>query len=219
MTDPQQLASRFGSLYTAVITDVLDRRGYLRQTLPPSFAPLRPGMRLAGPAYPILGEPHPGHEYERSVRKVLEMLGAVPPGHVAVYQTNDSSSAHLGELSVTSLKGRGVAGAVIDGGCRDIDFILKEDYPVFCRFTTPQDCVPRWELVTHGDVTVSVGGIRVAPGDWVVADSDGIVVVPAGVLAEVLEAAEAKAATESEIRVAVRDGMLPLEAYERYGTF
>ena len=92
-------------------------------------------------------------------------------------------------------------------------------YPVFCRYTTPQDCVPRWELVAHGDVTVEIGGVSVAPGDYVVADRDGVVVVPREAVAEVLAAVEAKVATESEVRVAVRDGTLPLEAYERFGTF
>ena len=135
-------------------------------------------MRLAGPVYPVLGRPHPDHDYDTSIRLVLEMLGSVPPGHVAVYQTNDRTSAHLGELSVTSLASRGCAGAVIDGGARDADYILREDFPVFARYVTPQDCVPRWELLAHGDVTIVVGGVRVAPGDWIVGDRDGLVIVP-----------------------------------------
>ena len=214
-----ELPQRLSALYTGAITDVLDGHGYLQQTLPPELAPLRPGMRLAGPAFTVEGQPHPGHEYDASIRKILEMLGAVPPGHVAVYQTNDRSSAHLGELSVTSLKARGCAGAVIDGGCRDIEYILREDFPVFARYTTPQDCVPRWELVARGETTITVGGVRVAPGDWVVADHDGIVVIPGEVLESVLAEAEAMVATESEIRRAVRAGALPLEAYDRFGTF
>jgi regulator of RNase E activity RraA len=147
------------------------------------------------------------------------MLGTVPPGHVAVYETNDTASAHLGELSVTSLKTRGCAGAIIDGGCRDVDFILRQNFPVFARYTTPQDCTVRWELTGHGDVTAELGGVRVRLGDYVVADHDGVVVVPSEVLGEVLAKAEAKVATENEIRDAVRAGMLPLEAYERFGTF
>jgi regulator of RNase E activity RraA len=213
------LAERFAAVYTGAITDVLDRRGLLHQTLPPEIAPLRPGMRLAGPAYPVEGRPHPGHAYDSSIRKILEMLGSVPAGHIAVYQTNDRECSQIGELSVTSLKARGCAGAVLDGGCRDVEFILREDFPVFARYTTPQDSVPRWELLAHGDVTVVIGGVRIAPGDWIVADWDGIVVVPGVVLIEVLEEAEAKAAVESEIRSAVREGTPPLEAYDRYGTF
>lgn len=212
-------AARFAAIYTAAVTDVLDRRGLLAQTLPPELAPLSPGMRLAGPAYPVDGRPHAGHDYDASIRKILEMLGAVPAGHVAVYQTNDRESSQLGELSVTSLRARGCAGAVLDGGCRDVDFIVHDGFPVFARFTTPQDSVPRWELVAHGDVTVEIGGVRIGLGDWIVADRDGIVVVPAAIVDEVLAEAEEKASVENRIRDAVREGALPLEAYDEFGTF
>jgi 4-hydroxy-4-methyl-2-oxoglutarate aldolase len=214
-----ELARRFSAVYTGALTDVLDRHGHLQQTLPAEIVPLRPGMRLAGPVYPVLGRPHPGHGYDRSIRLVLEMLGSIPPDHVAVYQCNDRASAHLGELSVTSLASRGCAGAVLDGGARDIDYILREDFPVFSRYVTPQDCVPRWELLAHGDVSIIIGGVHVVPGDWVVGDRDGLVVVPGDLVHEILTAAEEKVATENEIRDAVRQGVLPLDAYQRYGTF
>jgi regulator of RNase E activity RraA len=214
----KELAARVAAVYTGAITDVLDRGGYLQQTLPASIRPLREGMRLAGPAFPVEGRPRPGVGYDESIRTVLAMLGEVPAGHVVVYQTHDVSSAHLGELSVTSLKGRGCAGAVIDGGCRDVEYILREDFPVFSRYTTPQDCVGRWEVVAV-DSAVTIGGVRVAPGDYVVADQDGVVVIPAEVVETVLAEAEQLVGTESEIRRAVRDGVLPLEAYERFRTF
>src|SRR5438105_3250872 len=121
------LAERCNALYTAAIADILDRRGLSAQTLPPELVPLQEGMRLAGPAYPIKGRPARGADYDSSLRRVLEMLGSVPAGDVSVYETGgDAETAHLGELSVTSLKARGVAGAVIDGGCRDVEFILRE---------------------------------------------------------------------------------------------
>ena len=213
------LARRFFALYTGALTDVLDRRGQLQQTLPSELLPLQAGSRLAGPVYPVLGRPHPGHDYDASIRAILEMLGSVPPGHVAVYETNDRSCAHFGELSATSLGARGCAGAVIDGGTRDAAYILREQFPVFSRYVTPQDCVPRWELLAHGDVTIVVGGVRIAPGDWIVGDRDGLVIVPGAQVEEVLGEAEGKIATENEIRDSVRAGMLPLEAYRRYGTF
>ena len=219
MSATADLARRFSALYTGALTDVLDRRGWVQQTLPAELLPLRPGMRLAGPVYPVLGRPHPGREYDSSIRSVLEMLGAVPPGHVAVYETNDRASAHFGELSATSLASRSCAGAVIDGGTRDADYILRQGFPVFSRYVTPQDCVPRWELLGHGDVTIVVGGVRIAPGDWIVGDRDGLVVVPGGQVDDVLAEAESKVSTENEIRAAVRGGTLPIDAYERYGTF
>jgi 4-hydroxy-4-methyl-2-oxoglutarate aldolase len=213
-----ELAARFAAVYTGALTDVLDRQGYRQQTLPPSLRPLVPGMRLAGPAFCVEGRPRPGVGYDESIRSVLAMLGEVRPGSVAIYQTHDATSAHLGELSVTSLKGRGCAGAVIDGGCRDVEYVLGEEFPVFCRYTTPQDCVGRWEVVAT-EVPITIGGVRVEPGDYVVGDSDGVVVLPSAVRDSVLAEAEAVVTTESEIRTAVRAGTLPLAAYERYGKF
>jgi regulator of RNase E activity RraA len=209
---------RFAAIYTAALADVLDAGGRRTQTLPASIRPLEPGMRLAGPAYTVSGRPAETADYDAALRKVLAMLGDVPAGYVGVYACEHGVSAHLGELSVTSLRARGVAGCVLDGGCRDVRFIRETGFPVFCRYVTPEDSTWRWELEAT-QVPVTIGGVRIEPGDWIVGDEDGVVVVPHAVAADVLAEAETKAATESEIRTAVRDGMAPLDAYERYGTF
>lgn len=209
---------RFEAIYTAALADILDTRGYRKQTLPPSIRPLERGMKLAGPAFTVQGRPTENASYDTSLRKVLQMLGAVPAGHVAVYSCAEDVSAHLGELSVTSLAARGVAGCVLDGGCRDVSFIVELGFPVFCAHVTPEDSTFRWELEATQE-PISVGQVSIEPGDWVVGDEDGVVVVPRSIAESVLTEAEEKAATESEIRAAVRDGMTPLEAYERYGTF
>jgi 4-hydroxy-4-methyl-2-oxoglutarate aldolase len=212
---------RFAAIYTAALADILDARGYHDQTLPPDIRPLERGLRVAGPACTVKGGPASNQDaeaHDAAIRKVLAMLGDVPAGHVAVYACEQDVSAHLGELSVTSLAARGVAGCVLDGGCRDIAFILGQEFPVFTRYVTPEDSTWRWELEAT-QVPVTIGRVRVSPGDWVVGDDDGVVVVPQEIVEDVLAEAERKAATESEIRIAVRDGMPPLEAYERYGTF
>ena len=212
------MRERFAAIYTAALADILDARGLRDQTLPPSIRPLAPGMKLAGPAFTVSGRPAEVADYDAALRKVLAMLGEVPAGHVAVYACGHDVSAHLGELSVTSLAARGVAGCVLDGGCRDVRFVLDEGFPVFSRFVTPEDSTWRWEL-TATQEPVTIGGVLVRPGDWVVGDDDGVVVVPRELAETVLAEAEEKAATESEIRRAVREGMLPLDAYERFGTF
>lgn len=212
------MRERFARIYTAALADVLDGRGFREQTLPPSIRPLTPGMSLAGPAFTVRGRPADTVDYDAAIRKVLAMLGEVPPGHVAVYACEHDVSAHLGELSVTSLGARGVAGCVLDGGCRDVRFVREVGFPVFCRFVTPEDSTWRWSLEAT-QVPVTIGRVRIEPGDWVVGDEDGVVCVPTALAEEVLAEAESKAATESEIRTAVREGMLPLEAYERHGTF
>ena len=212
------MRERFAAIYTAALADILDARGHRDQTLPPSIRPLEPGMTLAGPAFTVQGRPAATIDYDAAIRKVLAMLGEVPSGQVAVYACAQDVSAHLGELSVTSLAARGVTGCVLDGGCRDTRFILDTGFPVFTRFVTPEDSTWRWELEAT-QVAITIGRVRIEPGDWVVGDDDGVVVVPAGIAESVLVEAEAKAATESEIRAAVAEGMPPLEAYERYGTF
>ncbi len=212
------MRERFLGIYTAALADILDARGLHEQTLPPSIRPLQPGTRLAGPAFTVSGRAVHPESYDAALRKVLAMLGDVPAGCVAVYACGQERAAHLGELSVTSLKARGVAGCVLDGDCRDVRFILEEGFPVFCGHVTPEDSTWRWELEAT-QVPITVGTVQIEPGDWVVGDDDGVVVVPHALAESVLEEAEDKAATESEIRAAVRDGASPLEAYERYGTF
>ena len=115
MTDLAQLAKRFAMLYTSAIAERPPRQGGTfpadtpehDQAAPPWH---EPGRGLRTPWRANLGR---AADYDESIRATLEMLGAVPTGHVAIYQTNGEASAHLGELSVTSLKSRGVAGAVI----------------------------------------------------------------------------------------------------------
>lgn len=212
------MRDRFLRIYTAALTDVLDDRGLREQTLPPEIRPLVPGTRIAGPAFTVEGAPTDVQDWDAGIRKTLAMLGSVPSGHVAVYACHMGHAAHFGELSATSLLTRGAAGCVIDGGCRDTRFIAEAGYPVFSRFVTPEDCTWRWE-VRATQAPITIGRARIEPGDWIVGDEDGVVVVPHAIAADVLEAAEAKAGTENLIRDAVRNGMTPLEAYELYGAF
>jgi 4-hydroxy-4-methyl-2-oxoglutarate aldolase len=209
---------RFAAIYTAALADIMDARGLRSQTLPTSIRPLEPGSRLAGPAYTIKGRPAETVDYDSALRAVLTLLGSVPEEHVAVYACEHDFSAHLGELSVTALKRRHVAGCVLDGGCRDIRFIRDEGFPVFCRYVTPEDSTWRWE-VADTQVPVTIGRVRITPGDWIVGDDDGVVVVPFEIAERVLTEAEEKAATENEVRAAIREGISPLAAYEEFGTF
>ena len=212
------LRARFGAVYTAALTDVLDGMGRRRQTLPPEVVPLEPGMRVAGPAFAVEGRTNHSIDPDASIRRILEMLGAVPADHVAVYEPGDATCAHFGELSATSLQVHGVAGVVINGGCRDVDLVRASGLPVFARYRTPQDAVSRWQVLDWGH-EIEIEGVVVATGDFIIGDADGVAVIPRDLIEPVLEQAEALVGTENLIRDGVREGVKPLAAYEQFGKF
>lgn len=214
------LPRRFAKIYTAAITDVLDEMGLLRQTLPHAIHPLTPDMRLAGYAFTARGRAYRGSPRERdaTLRKFLAMLGAVPAESVLVLAANDNEAAHFGELSAEWLRARGIRGAVIDGSTRDAAAIARARFPTFVRYQTPQDSVPRWRVTDWGQ-PLTLGGVRVNLGDIVVGDLDGVVIVPRRVAHEALERCERLIGTESKARAAVKRGMTPLAAYEKFGAF
>ena len=146
------------------------------------------------------------------------MLGAIRPGDVLTYQANDNVSAHLGELSSETAKFRGARGAVIDGGARDTEYMFRLGFPVFARYKTPLDIRGRWRLV-NWNVPVVIGSILIHPGDLILGDRDGVVVIPQTIAEEVVTKAEAVVHTENLVRAAILQGVLPLEAYRRFGRF
>ncbi len=220
MTKQDSLPRRFARIPTAAVTDVMDAMGLQHQTLPAAIQPLTPGMRVAGYAFTARGRPRRSspREHDATIRRFLRMLGAVPPDSVLVLAAHDSRAAHFGELSAEWLRARRVRGAVIDGATRDAAAIVRRRFPPFVRYRTPQDSVPRWRVADWGQ-PVTIGGVRVALGDVVVGDLDGVVVVPRRVAQEVLVRAEELVGAESKVRAAVRRGVAPLEAYEKYGSF
>jgi len=219
-TRSDNLPRRFARIYTAAITDVMDEMGLQRQTLPSTIQPLTADMRTAGWAFTVRGRPYRGapRDREETLRRFLKMLGAVPPDSVLVLAANDSVAAHFGELSAEWFRARRVRGAVIDGSTRDAASIARLRFPTFVRYRTPQDSVPRWRVTDWGQ-PLTIGGVRVALGDIVVADWDGVVVVPRRAAHEVLVRCEKLVGTENKVRRAVKRGMTPLDAYEKFGAF
>jgi 4-hydroxy-4-methyl-2-oxoglutarate aldolase len=145
-------------------------------------------------------------------------LSKCPAGHVWVAQPNNQIVASMGELSAETLYLKGVLGVVTDGALRDTNFILKLGMPCWGTHYTPRDVVGLW-LPTAIDETIRIEGVTVNPGDWVHGDRDGMVVIPAAHLDEVIEKGVAAMATESKVRRAILDGVDPQEAYLKYGKF
>ena len=216
--DVNDFCTRFSHIYTGAISDVLDEMGYRNQVLPWEIQGLTVEHCVAGIAMPVEGQPTESQDPEEIFVPVLNMLGDLRPGDVIVSQPHDSISAHIGELSAESAKFRGARGAVIDGGARDIDYILHLGFPVFCRYRTPRDISGRWKLVSYGQ-PIQIGQVAVHRGDFVVGDKDGVVVIPREITSDVLRVSEEVVGTENLVRKAILRGVHPLEAYREYGRF
>jgi regulator of RNase E activity RraA len=186
--------------------------------LPSSIQALTMDQSVAGIAMPVEGEPTDSQDPEEVYVPILQMLGDLRNGDVIVSQPHDNVSAHLGELSCETAKYRGARGAVIDGGARDIDYILKLGFPVFCRYRTPADVMGRWKLVSYGK-EIRIGQVAVRRGDFIVGDKDGVLVIPREITLRVLEKSEEVVNTENLVRKAVLEGVHPVDAYRKYGRF
>jgi regulator of RNase E activity RraA len=166
----------------------------------------------------VHGELVEGADAHATLLDWTRMLTRAPAGCVVVCQPENQEIALMGELSSEALKSRGVRGYVVDGGCRDTAFIRRLGFPVYCRFTTPRDIVGRW-LTDELGGSVRIGAVTISTGDFLLADQDGVVVVPGDRAVEVVEAAEYAEGVENKVRTAILDGVGPEQAYLRYGKF
>jgi len=214
----EDLATRLARCYTGVVYDVLRDRGIVQCILPPTIVPLDRAMVAAGPVFTVRGRPDASVSAHESQLRWTELLSRAPRGHVVMVQGNDGERALMGELSAETLQFRGVRGYIVDGGCRDTAFIRRIGFPVFCDKATPRDIVAAWVPVAY-DEPISFGQVVVRGGDHVLADCDGIVVIPGAIAAEVIAAAEAAMRTEDKVRAAILSGVDPQQAYLDHGKF
>jgi regulator of RNase E activity RraA len=213
-----QLAARLAQCYTGAVHDVLRTMGYENVTLPPGIKPVAAAMKVAGPAWTVAGHLDRTKTRHDTLLAWCTLLAKAPSGHVIVCQPHNHEVALMGELSAHTLKARGVLGFVVDGGSRDTELVIEQRFPVFCAFLTPTDIVARWVPDRFAE-PVNIGAVTVATGDYVLGDRDGVVVVPWAVAEDVVSRAEEVAATESDMRRALIDGMDPVAAYNQYGKF
>lgn len=204
--------------YTGAVYDCLRERGLRDQVLPKEITPVVDGVTVAGPVFTVSGHIVTGASDHETLLAWTDLLSQAPKGSVVVCQPNDDTIAHMGELSAETLQGRGVMAYIVDGGCRDVGFIRSIKFPVWCRYLTPADVVGRWTVKMLNEPVV-IGSTVVCPGDYAVADVDGVVVVPGGIALEVAEAATALMTKENAVRTAIRQGMDPREAYLVHGVF
>ena len=212
------LTGRLAALYTGAIHDVLRAMGHERVVLPPGIRPLDPGLKVAGPAWTVSGHIDRTKSAHETLLGWTQLLSKAPPGRVIVCQPHNHEVALMGELSAETLKNKGVLGYVVDGGCRDVEFILRLGFPVFASFYTPSDIVGRWIPDRYGE-PVTLGGVTIADGDYLLGDLDGVVAIPQAVAEEAIAKTETVAQTENRIRSAILAGMDPVDAYLKHGKF
>jgi 4-hydroxy-4-methyl-2-oxoglutarate aldolase len=203
---PTMYVERLGQLYVAIISDILDERGHRSQVMDGSVRPVCGAYPVAGTAFPIqeVLNPVPTPEGEAGMRSAA--VDAIPSGAVAVVATGGSRTAACwGELLSTRAQARGAAGVVTDGAVRDVDFIRRLGFPVFAAGITPRDAGSRTAVAHYGQPVIC-GGVAVRLGDFLLADFDGVVVVPREVVADVVAEAEARKAQEDLARAMLAKG-------------
>jgi 4-hydroxy-4-methyl-2-oxoglutarate aldolase len=218
MNTQTSISGRLEKCYSGAVYDVLRSMGYPNQALPNAIRPIDVHTKLAGSIYTVNGRYDESMDPHETLLQWTGLLSKAPKGSVVICQPNDDTLAHMGELSSETLQLRGIRGYIVDGGSRDSEFISKIGFKVFCKYFTPVDVVGRWVADKFAE-PIKIGKVDINTGDYVMADRDGIVIIPKAIAEEVVMKTEAVLQTESLVRKAILEGVDPQEAYLKYGKF
>lgn len=213
----EEIIARYERLYTGAVNDVMREMCLVDQALPPEIVPLRDEMVVAGFAFTIRSSADPTLAGELELR--VRMLDDLRPNMVCVWNANGNDVAsHWGGVMTRASRKRGVRGAIIDGGIRDTKDILAQQFPIWYRYRTSNGALSRCKITGY-QVPVAIEGVIVKPGDLILADIDGALVVPRKLVEPVLQRAETIEKNEEEIKEWVDAGLPAETIHERGGYF
>lgn len=203
-------------LFTAVVGDILDGLGFLHQFLPREIQPLRNDMVVVGRAMPVLDIDATHEVGSKPFGVMLEALDDLKRNEVYVAGGGSPDYALWGELMSTRAIRLGASGTVLHGCSRDTEGILALNFPTFSMGRYAQDQRPRGRVVDFR-VPITIGRVRIEPGDVIFGDIDGVLAIPRAAEEEVLRCAIEKASKENLVRKAIENGMGAAEAFATYG--
>ena len=212
------LSQRLSRCYASAVHDVLRELGHSNCVLPPSIRALNDHLPLAGEVYTVSGHIDQTLSRHESLLRWSRVLSRVPHGRVLVCQPNTKAVALMGELSARALMVKDTLGYVVDGHIRDASFLHDMAFPIFCELTTPADIVERWTYNQLGEA-ITIGSVTICSGDYLIADRDGVVIIPNAIAEEVVLKTEHVIETESDMRDAILQGMDPEQAYLKFRKF
>lgn len=212
----EDLDPEITAAFTApILSDSLDASGIRTQTLVGGVNPIKPGLRALGRAATLAFAPD-DRDREDPYAALIDAIDGLPPGSVVMMATGaDDRTAYWGELFSAAAMGRGAVGAVCDGPTRDTPKIHGLGFALFGNGTRPIDLRARMAVVSAGD-RIECGGVPVSPGDIVLADDDGVVVVPQEHESEVLERAVARVTAERNVLAELLAGAKLREVWDRW---
>ena len=216
MPDPITMDMIRRSIYSAALADALDSLGFRHQSPRLPFRPLTGAMRLVGRCKTTLWLEF-AYEDPDSYDLELKAVDSCRPDDVVICAAGGSVRAAVwGELLSMAARNAGCVGAVVDGAVRDIAQMTALGFPVYATGTSVYDAMHRIKVVDF-DVDVELAGVRVQPGAIVIADADGVVVVPREVEEEAIAKAWKKVHDENRVRDEIAKGMKASTAWEKYG--
>jgi regulator of RNase E activity RraA len=212
----QQLYEDFKQVEVASVADAMEQLYGQRNYMAHSMRPLAP-TKFAGPAVTVLLKKEEHKEGSKASQGMLDAIDTSAAGSVYVMVLEDGENyAGIGGLMATALKARGFAGAVIDGGVRDLPQIQKLQFPVFSRSIVPSTTINHYRFA-GSNIAVTCAGVRVAANDIIVADMDGVAVVPRAKAEEVLKKAQELDTTEHSMIPFIEKYRSINEAVDKFG--